>query len=150
MGKGNFSDAIEIAYCEATDQYRVLKTIWFTRPNGEPIPIPEGLYTDFASTGNIPGFPKTGPYNRAAALHDFLYQGEFFPRKLADTIFGEALQCCLRVPDWKEPLMVAAVRLFGWLTYNKHTEASVKYARRLMMVSGKARPLWKDGVAHWV
>jgi hypothetical protein len=124
------------------DIWKVIQEFSFIRPNGEIIRIPVGVKTDFASTGNAPGFPKSCVYDQAAVVHDFLYQGEFVRRGLADDILKEAFEAIKLVPRWKIPIMVTMVRIFGGFTYREHSAESIRYARKLAHVPDNGnRPL---------
>lgn len=149
--RGSFSRPFSGTYLPDTDEWVVEKPFYFIRPNGDMIYIPDGWITDLASTSNIPGFTKSGPYNQAAVVHDFLYAGEFLPRKKADDIFKEAMECISAVPDWKIPIMYQCVRWFGGLTYFKHKKDLIKTLRKLAGVKDTGeRPLWKDGFPRFV
>ena len=153
MGKelGIYTAPLECEYHTDKEQWMITKSFCFVRPNADIIQVPVGVLTDFASTGNIPGFPQDDVYDQAAVVHDFLYQGEFLPRPIMDQIFREALEAIKEVPRWKIPVMWAAVRLFGGFTYGKHTIDSVHYARSLAKVpDNESRPLWKDGKLRFV
>lgn len=156
---GIYSRHLECRHHPELDQWEVTLSFCFVRPNAEIVKIPTGVITDFASTDietpigsvSIPGFPPDSTYDQAAIVHDYLYQGEFVPRILADTIFKEALEAIPQVPRWKIPMMYAAVRLFGGFTYKKHSFDTVRYARSLSQVPDtEKRPLWKDGVLRFV
>ncbi len=107
---------------------------------GYDIRLPVGFETDFAS---IPRFariliPKLGRYNKAAVVHDALYQLATLPeyllccgtgpsftvarrvvtRKDADGIFLAGM-VALGVAPWKRRLMYWAVRLGGWAAWRK-------------------------------
>lgn len=78
------------------------------------ITVPEGFRTDLASVP-IPArwlIPKSGRYNQAAVLHDYLYTIQDRPRKEVDRIFLEAMGV-LGVPKWKRWVMYRAVRIGG-------------------------------------
>lgn len=85
------------------------------------IDIPTGFYTDFAS---VPCclwsiFPPDGQHGKAAVIHDYMYRRRCkFSRILADAIFLDAMRS-LKVPFWKRYTMYLAVRLFGWMSFNK-------------------------------
>jgi len=94
------------------------------------ITVPVGFDTDFAS---IPRFarmliPKLGRYNKAAVIHDYLYQHHMiektyklsyvFTRAEADAIFRDGMRD-LGVAKWKYTLMYWAVRLGGFLAWRK-------------------------------
>lgn len=91
--------------------------------SGEPIEIPSGFVTDFAS---IPDFalPIIGREigRRAAIVHDYLYQNlglGKYSRAKCDSIFLEAMGI-LDVSLKKRLIMYLAVRLFGWITWEKY------------------------------
>ena len=87
------------------------------------ISVPRNFVTDFAS---IPRFlfflPDWATYSKAPVLHDWLYLRKVTTRKEADDLFLEAM-----LVDWrhhKSRHIIAyieyyAVRLFGWLMWNK-------------------------------
>lgn len=83
--------------------------------------VPKGFETDFASVPK--GFrwliDNDGPGIRhAAILHDFLYRERKFARSDADLLFWAAMRTA-NMPAWKAGLAYWAVRLFGWVYYNK-------------------------------
>ncbi len=98
------------------------------------IRVPKGFVTDFAS---IPRplrifIPKLGLWNKAAVLHDWVYQvGEFYAWQLiagnwfyvptisredADLLFLDAMTD-LKVKRWKRNIMYYFVRTWGWLAW---------------------------------
>lgn len=82
----------------------------------------KGLITDFASTPRFlwPVFPPFGRYNKAAALHDYIYNKPSLniSRQQADKIFLEAMAASA-VPFLTRQIMYLAVRLFGSFAYRK-------------------------------
>ena len=62
--------------------------------------------------------PKSGKFNAAAVVHDYLYFSKLRTRQEADKIFLEAMEC-LDVPLWKRRVMYRAVRMFGWIPWGK-------------------------------
>lgn len=83
--------------------------------------VPAGFITDFAS---IPRafwriLPPSGKYNKAAVVHDYLYSTQMVTQEIADLIFHEAMGV-LAVPSWKRWTMYRALRMFGWVAWNKH------------------------------
>ena len=94
------------------------------------IKVPIGFVTDFAS---IPRFariiiPKLGKQNKAAVLHDYLYQHHQLTikglrltvsRKEADITFLDSMEA-LGVAKWKRLIMFICVRAFGFLAWRKH------------------------------
>lgn len=102
------------------------------KEDGKVIVVPEGFVTDFASIPRLFWIILTpdGQYTQAAVLHDYLYsvRGKVknpgsdeiivFSRKDCDDIFLEGMQV-LGVPFWKRSVMHRAVRMFGWIPWNK-------------------------------
>lgn len=100
----------------------------------ERIRVPKGYKTDLAS---VPWpatlfIPKSGDYNPAAVIHDYLYgkrgkvivydsQGQayamLYSRKDCDDIFLEAM-VALKVNPFKARIIYSAVRTFGWKAWN--------------------------------
>lgn len=93
------------------------------------IVVPTGFVTDFAT---IPWYArvfinKTGPWNKASALHDWLYTSQGLSRSIADALFLEAMELH-GVPLIKRHLMYLAVLLFANNVYkNGKTEYESKY-----------------------
>ena len=98
------------------------------KATGLRIRVDVGFVTDFAS---IPRFarvliPKLGRYNKAAVIHDAIYQGSFsttgpswvWDRKDADDAFLAGM-VALGVASWKRRLMYWAVRIGGWAAWRK-------------------------------
>ena len=86
--------------------------------------VAAGFETDFASIPRIFRIiiPKLGRWNKAAVLHDAIYQdvvpGRKFTRAEADQCFLDAMRD-LGVAKWKRTLMYWAVRLGGWMAWRK-------------------------------
>jgi Protein of unknown function (DUF1353) len=106
----------------------------------QTVVAPAGFITDFASTppGTRNVFPKSGPYNKAAIIHDAGYRlrlqhlgGErYLVNKLeADRLFLEGMVAIdgttladgtvLHIPKWKRTWMYRAVRWFGRGEFSK-------------------------------
>lgn len=91
------------------------------------IRVRAGFVTDFAS---IPWLarvllPKLGRYNKAAVIHDAIYEARVytllpyrFTRKEADVIFRDAMKE-LGVKPWQYNIMYWAVRIGGWMAWRK-------------------------------
>lgn len=100
--------------------------------NGQVITIPKGYYTDFLS---IPKwaqiiFPASEyPALLGAIVHDMLYEGEIFPRRVNDLIFKEAMTNA-RETTWKVEAMYKAVRIGGGATYKAHTKEKTEAIKR--------------------
>lgn len=95
------------------------------------ITVPAGFVTDFASIPRIFRIiiPKLGKWNKAAVVHDYLYQHHgkhcrgwailfYMTRRKADIIFHDAMKD-LGVKEWERTLMYWAVRLGGWAAWRK-------------------------------
>ena len=84
------------------------------------IRVPAEFIHDFASIPKLFHFilPPTGPYAKAAVIHDYLYRIQTYCRKRADIIFLEGMEV-LKVPKWKRVVIYRAVRLFGWNAWRK-------------------------------
>lgn len=86
------------------------------------IVVPSGFKTDLASIPrglwNI--LPKSGKYDRAAVIHDFLYQtNRIASRAQADAVLNEAMAVC-EVPTWQRWIIYSAVRLGGGSIWNRY------------------------------
>lgn len=80
------------------------------------ITVPEGFVTDLASVPRVlwPLMASSGQHQRAAIVHDWLYQCVTgVSRFLADAIFRD-LMASLNVPVWRRVAAYYAVRAFGW------------------------------------
>ena len=77
--------------------------------------VEQGFVTDFASVPRLPvvWLLAGGCADRAAVVHDLLYQSKNVPRELADSIFLEAMEV-LGVNWFRRYAMYYAVRAFGW------------------------------------
>jgi len=79
------------------------------------IMVPAGFVTDLATVPRVlwPFIAPSGPHQRAAIVHDYLYQcvGDV-SRFLADAIFRDLMRQ-LDVPLWRRVLAYYAVRAFG-------------------------------------
>jgi hypothetical protein len=88
---------------------------------GRRVTVPAGFKTDLASIPrglwNI--LPKSGRYDRAAVVHDFLYATNGVTRKQADQVLSEAMTY-LKVPAWQRRLIYAGVRVGGWKPWNAY------------------------------
>lgn len=84
----------------------------------EPITVPEGFVTDFASVPRVPVvyLVMADIGQPAAVIHDYLYRFRPCSRKIADAVLEEALKV-LGVSWWRRKAMWLAVRAFGWGAY---------------------------------
>ena len=70
----------------------------------------------------------------AAIGHDALYRGEIVPRRDADAAFLRMMEAS-GVKRRKRRLVWLGVRIFGWITWLRHTPESVAEARRHIQLS---------------
>ena len=89
-------------------------------PSDEIIIVPKGFDTDFASIPKIFWgiLPPTGPYGKAAVIHDYCYRTACYDRKTSDAIFLEGMTV-LNVSEWNKVVIYYAVRWFGWRAWNQ-------------------------------
>lgn len=95
-------------------------------PPTRVITVPIGFTTDFASVprGFWNLFPKTGPWDRASVVHDYLYRTQGSTKAGADAIFYEAMGVS-GVPAWKRVTLYLAVTIGGrsaWKASRKRTD----------------------------
>ena len=90
------------------------------------VKVPKGFITDLASIPRVfwSIFPPDGNYTQAAVLHDYLYQMNLFIRKECDGIFLQAMKI-LKVPLWKRSVMYSALRMFGWICWEKRRDEDI-------------------------
>lgn len=114
--KNRFEGDLEVRVLLAVKgkAFLVLKPFYYQAKNGTWYKIPKDLRTDFASVPpvlrNI--ISRTGKYNYAAVLHDWLCEYKIVERKKADKLFLEAMKC-LGVGWLKRRTMYAAVRVYS-------------------------------------
>lgn len=120
--KPDFSAPLTVTKTEH-GSWRVAADFRYYPLHSDPIDVPMGFETDFASVPrglwNI--FPPDGPWTQAAVVHDWLYNTRGMhvrTRKACDVIFLEAMTA-LKVPLWKRQLMYRAVRIFGGVYWDK-------------------------------
>lgn len=104
-------------------RWRVEDGFTFFSDRFQPVRVPKGFETDFASVPRAVWwlFPPDGQYAQSAVTHDYLYQmrkdltfkGPKRSRKECDQIFLEAMET-LGVNAFTRNSMYAAVRGFGW------------------------------------
>jgi hypothetical protein len=92
---------------------------------GRSISVPCGFKTDFASIPlglhNI--LAKSGKYDAAAVVHDYLYQFNGCTRLEADRVLLEAMTVC-GVGSVKRRIIYWGVRVGGWKPWNEYREAT--------------------------
>lgn len=92
------------------------------------ITVPAGFQTDYASIPRVFWrlLPPVGRYDRAAVVHDFLYQNNGVTRLQADNVLCEAMKV-VNVPHWQRAMIYAGVRVGGWVTWNKYRAKDRKW-----------------------
>lgn len=127
----SFTDKLVLTYYPQTGIWKTHRAFTYfvgREYSSERIVVPRGFKTDLAS---IPWpasmlIPKSGKYNQAAVLHDFLYSTLGTPDKIiytraeCDKIFLEAMEV-LEVPLAKRRIMYWAVRAFGWIPWRNRS-----------------------------
>ena len=96
--------------------------IYVWRRRGIVLHIRAGLVTDLASIPRLARLfiTKLGLYNKAAVVHDAIYQNRYGETKLtradADLCFYDAMTD-KGVVKWKRTVLYYSVRMFGWLSW---------------------------------
>lgn len=118
------------------DDLRILTDNLTAEWEGWTIRVKAGYRTDGASiprmAWRVVGHPWA-QYLPAAIVHDILYGTEVWDRKEADRCFLGLMQC-IGVGWLKSHVIYSAVRMFGGLTWSRHTDASRNYARKYLEV----------------
>lgn len=117
-----------LEHSEKSDQWRLVQDIEYDNVTlYRRVVVPAGYVTDFASSPQWLWWliPSIGKYNRAALIHDFLYENRIIPvgkllnnstaRKLADDTFLEVANQIDPARKWKHFGMYCMVRIFGGL-----------------------------------
>lgn len=122
----------------------VEKPFTFRSPSLGLIRVEPGFDTDYASVPRVfwSIYPPDGDYRAAAVVHDWLYWNQSpiegghdsvppfgiplaITREQADTVFLEALTA-LGIPWLRRHVLHKAVRLGGWLPWNKRAKELAK------------------------
>lgn len=87
------------------------------------ITVPKGFQTDLASIplGLWNLLPKSGRYDRAAVIHDWLYTKNGCTRAEADAVLKEAMEA-LGVGRVKIWMIYSGVRSGGWHAWGKYRD----------------------------
>lgn len=119
---------------------KLLRRLTYRTNDGWLIEAPAGFVTDFASIPRLLWtlIPPRGRYNRAAIIHDFLYQhaprdprtGEACTRGRADAILGEACENCDDRYTQRKAIF-AGVRLGGWVPWRRYRRAATALKQKL-------------------
>lgn len=90
---------------------------------GDPIYVPSGFVTDFASSwvGRFQLLSRKAAFSAAAVLHDWLYYEGLEDKRTADLIFKEALISlgCSKYDVWKAYF---GVKWFGKSAWESHRQ----------------------------
>ena len=92
--------------------------------------VPKGFQTDFASVPTLLHWfvQPYGKHSKAAVVHDYLYQTLGGPKILSryqcDRVFLIGL-IESKLPAWKSYIMFVAVRLGGWVPWNKYKKNEI-------------------------
>lgn len=128
----SFTTPLRCERLETGRDWRILEDFIYevgAEGSGVYVNVGAGFVTDFAS---IPrGLwnlypPVGGRYDKAAVIHDCLYQtqalmGHPIDRGRADAIFREAMDV-LGVGWWSRTVIYAGVRLGGWAIWSRYAE----------------------------
>lgn len=102
------------------EQWKLLEDLEVTKSDGSVITIKSGMETDLSSVPRFLWslFPPFGDFLNASLLHDYLYINKIGTRKEADL---EMLRMSniLHKSKIDNYLRYYAVRLFGWIVYNR-------------------------------
>ena len=140
MGKAVFPRKPAVRPLAGTD-YVLTQDFYFPATVGGwdvVVHVMPGFRTDGASIPRLLWRVFGSPYDPdifpAAIAHDALYRGEIVPREDADCNFL-VMMAVSGVPKIKRRLVWLGVRLFGWITWLRHTPEGVAEARRHIQLS---------------
>lgn len=88
----------------------------------QPIVVPVGFYTDFASVPRlVPLVYATlgDTAHEPAVIHDFLYYSAQTTRAISDAVLLEAMKVW-GMPAWRYLPIYWGVRMGGWLAWDQH------------------------------
>ena len=111
----SFTTPLDVRYLPKQNKWLILRELIYhvgDEDSGDVVIVPKFYVTDFASVPwpAVMLIPKSGRYNSAAVVHDYLYQMMKRPKIECDKIFLEAM-LVLGVPTWKRLIMYRAVRM---------------------------------------
>lgn len=108
--------------------WTVLSEFDYHTPDGYYVQVPAGFVTDFASIPRVLWniLPPTGPYGKAAVLHDFMYRtglwtpfGPACNRGEADGVLRDGMKD-LGVGRRDRWAVYAGVRAGGWISWRRY------------------------------
>ena len=147
MSKAVFPEKPAVRPLEGTD-YELVQDFYFPATVGGwevVVHVMPGFRTDGASIPRLLWCVFGSPYDpdiiAEAIAHDAMYRGEIVPRKVADDAFREMMEKRGIIRAWKRRRIWIGVRLFGWITWLRHTPEGVAEARRHISLAfaGKTR-----------
>lgn len=105
------------------DTWLLMQPLIYEAKNGTRYTVNAGVTTDLAS---IPRFfwrfyPKSGPWNEAAVLHDCRYTEQDVTRAEADALFLEAMEW-LNVKPSTRRIFYYGVRVGGWKAWGDYAD----------------------------
>ena len=135
MSKAVFPEKPAVRPLAGTD-YVLEEEFYFPAQVGDwnvVVCVKPGFRTDGASIPRwlwiVFGSPYDPDIMAAAIGHDAMYRGRIVPRTDADAAFRRMMKDN-GIGAWKRRRIWIGVRLFGWITYLRHTPESVAEARR--------------------
>jgi hypothetical protein len=120
-----FRSVLKAEKCGAANDralWRLVAPLIYDSPVlGRQVVAPEGFVTDFASVPRLPlAYLLAGDTaHEAAVIHDYLYKYNTCTRAEADAVLDEA-SASLGEPWWRRQLMWTAVRVGGWVPWNRY------------------------------
>ena len=89
--RNTFLTPLDVRVLDSGKKFRLLYPFTYNwKPGYAKVIVPRGFETDFASIPRTARLliPKLGRYNKAAVIHDYLYQSDrkAYSRKVADII----------------------------------------------------------------
>ena len=140
MSKVVFPEKPAVRPLEGSD-YELAQDFYFPAKVGEwkvVVHVKPGFRTDGASIPRFLWFIFGSPYDPdifpSAIGHDAMYRGRIVPRRVADAAFRD-MMAENGVPERKRRAILRGVRLFGWITWLRHTPESVAEARKYITLS---------------
>ena len=134
-GKAVFPEKPAIRPLKGAD-YVLAEDFYFPAKVGEwdvVVHVKPGFRTDGASIPRLLWPVLGSPYDpdiiAQSIAHDALYRGRIVPRRDADAAYSSLMEST-GVRKRRRRRLWIGVRLFGWLTYLRHTPESVAEARR--------------------
>lgn len=114
---GKFLTELQVQYYDG-NFWILHEDLAYKTGSEEVITVPKGFITDFASVPIVCNWfiPKSGKYDPAAVIHDWLYFKKEKPRNVCDGIFCDAMKD-LGVNYAQASVMYYALRSFGWIAW---------------------------------